>query len=383
MLQQLSYHCPGLHGPGSRQTIERRTFAQFLYNEKRLIIPLFQRRYCWQTQQWENWWEDMRRGKRDHLGLHNTGNIVVKHQENSIIIVDGQQRATTTMLCLAAIKEALMCFLAEPTTAQLVDELDSYLYMDKQHSKSRLLPSYLDRNSYLNMINGKVSTGQTWQEKAREFFDKAIQKELADLQLDTDKVHLLGQIQSQALHKMSLTRVVVENPVNLAQIFLWLQEKSMFGEAALLYNPTPGEAFRASDMVRNLMLASVVDQPMEWQEQFYQDKWINGIENKSGGEDPKELNVKILAFVHSHCLDNNEVRHKSQMEKTVDKLTKGKGSNQFVDIKGYAKFYSIFENKLRHKLMLPPDEQDFLTKVTADTIYDASTELLHELSQWL
>ena len=54
-LEQMSYHCPGMHGPGSKQDIRRRTFQDFLGGDDdkkkdkaiRIIIPLCQRRYCW------------------------------------------------------------------------------------------------------------------------------------------------------------------------------------------------------------------------------------------------------------------------------------------------------------------------------------------------
>jgi len=47
-LQQFSYHCPGLHGEGAvRQKIHRVTFQELFDEPKRVVIPIFQRRYCW------------------------------------------------------------------------------------------------------------------------------------------------------------------------------------------------------------------------------------------------------------------------------------------------------------------------------------------------
>ncbi len=51
MLKQMSYYCPGMHGRESKQRIERRTFGDFLDSPgetKRVIVPIFQRRYCWE-----------------------------------------------------------------------------------------------------------------------------------------------------------------------------------------------------------------------------------------------------------------------------------------------------------------------------------------------
>ena len=59
----------------------------------------------------------------------------------------------------------------------------------------------------------------------------------------------------QTLDKMGVMYVEIVNEVNMAQVFLWLQEKSLFGEASLLFNPSPGVYFTATDMARNLLLS--------------------------------------------------------------------------------------------------------------------------------
>ena len=51
------------------------------------------------------------RGKRDHLGVHNTGNVVLQTSKHGdgFIVIDGQQRITTAMLLLAALRQFLFC----------------------------------------------------------------------------------------------------------------------------------------------------------------------------------------------------------------------------------------------------------------------------------
>ena len=43
---------------------------------------------------------------------------------------------------------------------------------------------------------------------------------------------------------------------------------------ALLHNPSPGESFKAGDLVRNLMLAAVANETLEEQEAFYKKYWL-------------------------------------------------------------------------------------------------------------
>ena len=48
---------------------------------------------------------------RDHLGIHNSGNVVVKRsaaEDGNWICIDGQQRITTASLLVAAIRDCLV-----------------------------------------------------------------------------------------------------------------------------------------------------------------------------------------------------------------------------------------------------------------------------------
>merc|ERR1712156_883577 len=140
-LQQMSWECPGLHGPGTRQDIFRQTFAQVLEKYPKLIIPLFQRRYCWTDDQFEKWWNDVHHVKRDHLGHHNSGNVVVKPNQNKeLIVIDGQQRLTTTLILLITLRNRM----------KSPKEANKYIL---NGDKYRLIPSYLDRPAFYSMID--------------------------------------------------------------------------------------------------------------------------------------------------------------------------------------------------------------------------------------
>ena len=80
------------------------------------------------------------------------------------------------------------------------------------------------------LINRKDTESNQW--KAYNYFD-AKNKRLSDEEIEV--------MFFNAIHKMSVMLVVIINEVNLGQVYLWLQEKSLFGEGALLHNPSPGE----------------------------------------------------------------------------------------------------------------------------------------------
>ena len=81
-IQHLGYHCPGLTGPGSRCQIERRTYRAHFGYAYQIVIPIFQRQYCWPETQLRRWWRDASgQGAMQDLGCngtHDTGKSMFK-----------------------------------------------------------------------------------------------------------------------------------------------------------------------------------------------------------------------------------------------------------------------------------------------------------------
>ena len=80
------------------------TFQQFIYGAKQFLIPVFQRDYKWQEDNWQKLWDDI-------LGAGNAGHFAgsIVHAPDTAfssiptyLVIDGQQRlATLTVLCAA------------------------------------------------------------------------------------------------------------------------------------------------------------------------------------------------------------------------------------------------------------------------------------------
>ena len=68
---------------------------------------------------------------------------------------------------------------------------------------------------------------------------------------------------------VNLTYIEILNEVDLAQIFLWFQEKSILGEGSLVYNKCPGVDFRTCDLIRNHVLSVHMYKPLQAQDMIY------------------------------------------------------------------------------------------------------------------
>ncbi len=82
------------------------SFEEIIGSRKKFIIPKFQRDYSWDTDQWDDLWQDIVKAKNEK-DEHYMGYLVLQNDssEKTNFIIDGQQRFTTiTFIILAAIK---------------------------------------------------------------------------------------------------------------------------------------------------------------------------------------------------------------------------------------------------------------------------------------
>jgi len=99
-------------------------FGEFVRTAPKLIVPLYQRRYCWEAPQWRKLWQDVVSPRA--LGQHFIGRVTIARESRAIVIVDGQQRNTTLMLMLCAIRDAAVEAGAE-AAASLVGKIEAVL----------------------------------------------------------------------------------------------------------------------------------------------------------------------------------------------------------------------------------------------------------------
>jgi hypothetical protein len=80
-------------------------FSSIISNNRRFVVPKFQRDYSWNNEQWDDLWQDIETMREEH-DEHYMGYLVLQTQdEKCYYIIDGQQRFTTVLLLIyAAIK---------------------------------------------------------------------------------------------------------------------------------------------------------------------------------------------------------------------------------------------------------------------------------------
>ncbi|MDM0055607.1 GmrSD restriction endonuclease domain-containing protein [Variovorax fucosicus] len=84
---------------------------KFLKKSSQFVIPIYQRNYSWTAEQCRQLWSDlMRAGRDENVAAHFIGSIVYVErglgnvmQQEALLVIDGQQRLTTSTLLIAAL----------------------------------------------------------------------------------------------------------------------------------------------------------------------------------------------------------------------------------------------------------------------------------------
>ncbi len=226
---------------------------------KQYIVPLFQRPYSWEAKEWKVLWEDLNELVEDeHHRSHFIGSIVTIPSDaapqgvSTFLLIDGQQRLTTLLIVLAALRDA-----AREGQPELAGEIGDTL-LKNQYKRGddahKLLPTQGDRAAFQAILAGQPA-GEHRVGDAHAFFLKKIR------QLDDDGRERLFHA---LLAKLSLVSITLDRDDNPHLIFESLNAK--------------GRALTQGDLIRNYFLMKV---PHSEQAALYLELW-KPMEDKLG-----------------------------------------------------------------------------------------------------
>ncbi|MDT0304279.1 GmrSD restriction endonuclease domain-containing protein [Streptomonospora wellingtoniae] len=142
--------------------------ASLLQGEKQFQVPLYQRPYTWGSKELDRFWDDIAeladepQDAADRLP-HFLGSLVLAPKDLSAggfpewVVVDGQQRLTTILLALCAVRDRLA-----RDDSQACDRINEKYLINKFQSGSahyRLLPTQADRQAFVDCIERNATAG--------------------------------------------------------------------------------------------------------------------------------------------------------------------------------------------------------------------------------
>lgn len=146
---------------------------KFLKKSPQFVIPIYQRNYSWTEEQCRQLWTDLlRAGRLETVTAHFIGSIVYVErglsnvvQQEALLVIDGQQRLTTSTLLIAALakhfEDKCVGELLETFSAK---KLRNYYLLNPDEDGERhfkLLLSETDKETLLSILQGSPMTAES------------------------------------------------------------------------------------------------------------------------------------------------------------------------------------------------------------------------------
>lgn len=319
------------------------------------VIPIYQRLYSWKKEQCEQLWDDIIKiGGNDKMNGHFIGSILyvldgIKHSNNPLLIIDGQQRLTTITLLFIALRNHLsdeVKILGKFSRKKI----ESYLInSDKDgDNKFRLILSESDKDTLLSLIDkNKRKPSEPSLKIVENFklFEEWIRK-------NTDKLETIFK----GLEKLMVVEISLERGKDNPQLIF----ESM--------NST-GKDLTQTDLIRNYILMGL--EP-EKQKIFYKKYW------RAMEEDFKQNETLFNQFVrHYLTIKTREIPNINKVYEAFKRYQQEMGIETEVllqDLQKYCGFFCqiVFKKEADKDLN---KALGFLVDLEMDVIYPLLLEL--------
>ena len=161
------------------QGTSNKTYRQLMGNGLRYEIPKFQRDYTWETEHWDDLWQDIKDLLSDEELEHYMGYLVLQTSNNKEFqIIDGQQRLTTMSLLILATLKCLNDLIESGVDAE-----------NNSKRKDSLLNSYIGYIDPVTLIsNNKLKLNRNSDDYYRQHL--VLLKELPLRNTNTSEKHM-------------------------------------------------------------------------------------------------------------------------------------------------------------------------------------------------
>ena len=236
-------------------------FQDLLNGKLQYRVPLFQRTYSWDEDQWERLWDDileiyaMPNPQRHFIGAVVTQPIPdAPERAAKFMLIDGQQRMTTLLLLLSVIRYHASLNPDEAALAsEIADTCLTNLHVADPDERHKLRPTLRDRGTFQQALDGGIPEPSSQIGKAWAYFSKMI--EARDHAGDPFK---LRQLKERATYYLDVVSIKLETGDSPNRIFESLNNT--------------GVRLDASDLIRNFVFMLISDE--EQQNWTYERIWF-------------------------------------------------------------------------------------------------------------
>ena len=236
-------------------------FQRLLDGKLQYRVPMFQRTYSWDEDQWERLWDDiLELYAMANPRTHFIGSIVTQpidpapEHAAKFMLIDGQQRLTTILILLAAIRSHNRLTTEDPSLSdEIRDTCLTNLHVANEAEKFKMLPTQRDREAFQQAMDGMAPSIGSQIGKAWAYFSKMMESK------DREGNPIsLRRLKERITFYLDLVSIRLESGDSPNRIFESLNNT--------------GVRLKASDLIRNYIFMRIPGE--EKQEHAYTHTWL-------------------------------------------------------------------------------------------------------------
>lgn len=190
---------------------------------RKFEIPAYQRSYSWEEKQILQFIEDLKNAETQYYLGHFLFSIK-ENEENTLLIIDGQQRLTTCIIFFSCVKKILGLRQeeGENITLNLEDITDYYLRDIRKETQKFKTVNY-DNNFFIDeIIDGRTDHTQELDTASKKKIRKA--KEIFTKNLHNESINDIEKW-CRLIESATITEYIVDNKTQAAQVFAFQNDR--------------------------------------------------------------------------------------------------------------------------------------------------------------
>jgi hypothetical protein len=244
-------------------------------------VPVQQRQYSWDTEQFEDLWNDINKGIRIDRPHHLNEIKLVPYREKSpkeFHIIDGQQRLTTVSILIAALRDE---YERRELGQKYIEELQALLETKDKDANTirclKLLNEDDDDRQYESVYHGGENSSQIDGQVGAAY--RYFKEKLKDCSFNE-----LNEIRFYTIHRLSLVQTRIEDRM----------------QAYVMFSTTNARGLELSDLeVVKAILLEIATRRNEDEDEA-QTRWMNALEHAQSADSSKPARaIKDVFFVNS------------------------------------------------------------------------------------
>jgi uncharacterized protein with ParB-like and HNH nuclease domain len=320
--------------------------------QRQYVIPLFQRPYSWESPQWTTLWQDLAElCEEENPRSHFIGSIVtmpskcVPEGVTKFILIDGQQRLTTLLVMLAAIRDK-----ARKQPGNLADKIDDLLLRNRYQEGTdvyKLLPTQVDRPAFYAGMDASPRPKGTPISAAYEFFERRLR-----LNPDVGLESLYNAIRNHLV----LVSIVLDKDDNPYLIFESLNAK--------------GKPLTQADLIRNFFFMRI---HVNLQEKVYANHW-KPMQDRLG--------ESLTEYIRHFLMRDGKIVRRSDVYYTLKESVEDRSHDEIVahlqEVAAFSRYYAKLLRPEEERTAKIAERMDRLNRYEATTAYPFLLRVYHD-----